>query len=55
MPLLHGSSQRVISRNIAELIHSGRSKDVAAAIAFKKAGKSRKKRNHKLREALHGR
>lgn len=37
MPLEKGSSQEVISRNIAELIKSGHSKEQAAAIAYKEA------------------
>jgi len=44
MPLKTGSSKKTISANIAELIGSGRPKNQAAAIAFSKAGKSRKKR-----------
>ncbi len=39
MPLQSGSSQEVISANIAELIKSGHDKDQAAAIAYKHAGK----------------
>lgn len=38
MPLEKGSSQEVISRNIAELIRAGHSKEQAAAIAYKEAG-----------------
>jgi hypothetical protein len=41
MPLRPGSSQAAISANIAELIRSGRSPDVAKAIAYEHAGKSR--------------
>jgi len=41
-PLKKGSSKRVISENIGELIRSGRPKDQAAAIAYKQAGKSKK-------------
>lgn len=42
MPLMKGSSQKVISRNIAELVKSGRPKKQAIAIAMDKAGKSNK-------------
>jgi 8-oxo-dGTP pyrophosphatase MutT (NUDIX family) len=41
MPLEQGSSEEVISRNIAELIKAGHPRDQAAAIAYKEAGKSR--------------
>ena len=44
MPLFKGSSKKVISRNIAELMHSGRPQKQAIAIAMSKAGKSRKKK-----------
>lgn len=43
MPLKKGSSQKVISANIAELIRSGRDRTQAVAIAFSEAGKSKKK------------
>ncbi len=42
-PLRKGSSKKVISENIGELIRSGRPKDQAVAIAMNKAGKSKKK------------
>lgn len=48
MPLKSGSSKKVISENIGELIRSGRPKDQAAAIAFSKAGKSRKKKHRSV-------
>lgn len=48
MPLKSGSSDKVISSNIGELIRSGRPKDQAAAIAYSKAGKSRKKKRKAL-------
>jgi len=41
MPLKKGSSKKVVSENISELIRSGYRKDQAIAIAFEKAGKSR--------------
>ena len=41
MPLQPGSSQAVISANIAELIRSGHPPKQAAAIAHSHAGKSR--------------
>jgi hypothetical protein len=47
MPLLKGRSQRVISRNIAELIRAGHPKSQSVAIAMSKAGKSRKKKGGK--------
>lgn len=42
MPLKPGKSRKVISRNIAELVLSGRPRDQAVAIALSKAGKRRK-------------
>ena len=39
MPLQKGTSQAVISANIAELIRSGYPNEQAAAIAYKEAGK----------------
>lgn len=44
MPLKSGQSQEAISANIRELIHTGRPKKQAIAIAMDKAGKGRKKR-----------
>lgn len=44
MPLKKGSSKKVISRNIEELVRSGRPQDQAIAIAFSKAGKGRVKK-----------
>jgi hypothetical protein len=42
MPLEQGNSDDVVSRNIAELIRSGRPRDQAVAIAMKEAGRDRK-------------
>ena len=44
MPLLKGSSQETISKNISELRHSGYPEKQSIAIAMSKAGKSKKKR-----------
>ena len=44
MPLYKGKSKKIIGRNISELIHSGRPKNQAVAIAMSKAGMSRKKK-----------
>lgn len=40
MPLRDGSSDDVVSANIAELIRAGHPRDQAVAIAYKKAGRS---------------
>ena len=45
MPLLKGRSDKIVSRNISELVHSGRPHDQAIAIAMSKAGKSKKKKS----------
>lgn len=43
MPLQKGSSRKTISKNIATEVRAGRPVKQAAAIAYRKAGKSRKK------------
>lgn len=42
MPLKKGKSKKVIGSNISELMHAGKPKNQAIAIAMSKAGKSRK-------------
>lgn len=44
MPLKKGSSKKVISRNVAELVHSGYPQKQAVAIAYHTAGGKRKTR-----------
>lgn len=44
MPLQTGTSDKVVSRNIGELVRSGRPQKQAVAIAMRKAGRSRRKR-----------
>lgn len=48
MPLKKGSSDEVVSANIAELMHSGRPQAQAIAIAMKEAGRSKKKKRSKV-------
>lgn len=44
MPLKSGSSKKVIAQNIRTEMHHGKPQKQALAIAYRKAGKSRKKR-----------
>ena len=42
MPLKSGKSDKVVSSNIRELMHSGRPQKQAVAIAMRKAGKPKR-------------
>ena len=44
MPLKSGKNDKVVSKNISELMHSGYKQSQAVAIAMSKAGKSKKKK-----------
>lgn len=44
MPLLEGKSKGVISENIRTEMHAGKPQAQAIAIAYSKAGKSKKKK-----------
>ncbi len=46
MPLAKGSSKKVIGKNIGTEIKAGKPKAQAIAIAFSKAGKSKKKKSN---------
>lgn len=49
MPLKPGKSKKAVSYNISELIHSGRPRKQAIAIALDKAGQSKRRKNRAKR------
>ena len=48
MPLKKGSSKKVVSENIREMMHSGHPQKQAIAAAMRNAGKSRKPKTPKV-------
>lgn len=54
MPLKKGSSRKVISENIREMIHSGHPQKQAVAAALSNARRSKRKRKnpHEVRDFL---
>lgn len=52
MPLLKGKSNKVVSSNISELVHSGRDQKQAVAIAMSKAGRPKRMPKSKKRLGL---
>jgi hypothetical protein len=48
MPLKAGSSKKTILKNALEMMRSGHPRNQAWAAAFRKAGKSRKKKKKKV-------
>ena len=57
MPLKSGRSDKTVSANISELVHSGRPQKQAIAISMSKAGRTRKKKKRTSKnysmEAIH--
>lgn len=47
MPLKKGSSKKVVSQNIREMVHAGHPQKQAVAAAMRQAGKSRAKKKGK--------
>ena len=49
MPIKKGKGKKIVGQNIVELLHAGRPRKQAVAIALKNAGLSRKKTRKKRR------
>jgi len=54
MPLVPGSSDAVVSRNISTLATEGKPHEQAVAIALQTAGRRRKKKKKKVRKSMDG-
>jgi hypothetical protein len=54
MPLLKGSSQEIISRNIAEMIKAGHPRDQAIAASLNNAGKGYGAKSKKRKQEGYG-
>lgn len=50
MPLMHGSSNDVVSENIRTLMHEGYPQDRAIAAAYSKAGRSKKRKKKSVKK-----
>ena len=51
-PLLKGKSKKTVSKNISELMHSGRPNAQAVAIAMKEAGMSKKEKDMPMKKSM---
>ena len=53
MPLIKGKSKKVVSKNISELVRSGRPQKQAIAISLAKAGVARRKKKGMTHNSKH--